>query len=197
MTTVKRDIIYYPWLVVILLGCVACGQFGTTIRVKPLASEHFPPKPPTALLDELASEPDRPFKKIAKLIATTHTDDEETVREKMMEKARSLGADAMYITKVDVLRHMGHPRYQSTLDPSVNYSIFSGGPGSGMPMFFDPWTYQQTQQDGTTWTLFLSGVAIRYADSEVQETRHLKNGPHEGRKWVQVLSLKDESEHHF
>ncbi len=156
-----------PFLVVGLLGIwfVACGPIGTKIRVKPLGAEQYPPKPESAVIDELNSEPERPYSKIAKLVATTRTDDEETVRQKMLDKAGTLGADAVVITKVDVLKHMGTPRYQSTLDPDVRASVFSGGPGSGMPMFFDPWTYQQTQQDGTTWTLFLSGVAIRYVDS--------------------------------
>ena len=143
---------------------MTCSQIGTKIRVKPLATEQYAAKPDNAVIDEFNSEPQRPYTKIAKLIATTQTDDEETVREKMREKAGTLGADAVVITKVDVLKHMGHPRFQSTLDPEVRNSIFTGGPGSGIPMFFDPWTYQQTQQDGTTWTLFLSGVAIRYVD---------------------------------
>ena len=156
-----------PFVIFGLLGiwCVACGQIGTQIRVKPLVAEQYPAKPDNAVIDELNSEPERPYSKIAKLIATTRTEDEETVRQKMLNKAGTLGADAVVITKVDVLKHMGSPRYQSTLDPDVRASVFSGGPGSGMPMFFDPWTYQQTQQDGTTWTLFLSGVAIRYVDS--------------------------------
>ncbi|MDX1410605.1 MAG: hypothetical protein R3351_00460 [Nitrospirales bacterium] len=144
---------------------MACGQIGTKIRVEPLGAEQYPAKPESAVIDELRSEPARPYSKIAKLIATSQTDDEEAVRQKMLDKAGTLGADAVVITKVDVLKHMGSPRYQSTLDPDVRASVFSGGPGSGMPMFFDPWTYQQTQQDGTTWTLFLSGVAIRYVDS--------------------------------
>lgn len=147
------------------LGCITCNQIGVNIRVKPLVAERYAPKPKYALIDELDAEPQRPYTKIAKLIATTQSDDEETVRQKILAKAGSLGADGVVITKVDVLKHMGHPRYQSTLDPDVRYSIFTGGPGSGIPMFFDPWTYVQTQQDGTTWTLFLSGLAIRYVDT--------------------------------
>ena len=155
---------------ILILGLICvwgmtCSQIGTTVRVKPLAAVHYTAKPTDAVIDELGTEPQRPYTKIAKLIATTQTDDEETVRQKMLQKAGALGADAVVISKVDVFKHMGQPRFQSTLDPEVSYSIFSGGPGSGIPMFFDPWTYQQTQQDGTTWTLFLSGVAIRYIDS--------------------------------
>lgn len=150
-----------------LLGiwCMNCSQIGTKIRVRPLSAEIYAPKAANAVIDELNAEPARPYTKIAKLIATTQTDDEQTVRTKILEKAGTLGADAVIVTKVDVLKHMGHPRYQSTLDPDVGYSIMTGGPGSGMPLFWDPWTFQQTQQDGTTWTMFLSGVAIHYVDS--------------------------------
>ena len=160
-----QNITLFILLGLLIFGCSTCSQIGTKIRVKPLGAEKYAPKPENAIIDELNAEPNRPFTKIAKLIATTQTDDEETVRIKMLDKAGTLGADAVVITKVDVMKHMGHPRYQSTLDPEVRASVFSGGPGSGMPMFFDPWTYQQTQQDGTTWTLFLSGVAIRYKDT--------------------------------
>ena len=150
---------------IMMVLCIACEGVGVNIRVKPLVAEEYSAKPQGTVVDELNAEPDRPYVKIAKLIATTQTDDEETVRAKVLEKAGTLGADAVIIGKVDVLKHMGHPRYQSTMDPDVGYSIFSGGPGSGIPMFFDPWTYSMTMQDGTTWTMFLSGVAIRYVDT--------------------------------
>ena len=161
----RRQLLYFLIMGILSIGIFSCGKIGTKIRVKPLGTEQYAAKPANAVIDELNAEPNRPYTKIAKLIATTQTDDEETVRMKMLDKAGTLGADAVVITKVDVLKHMGSPRYQSTLDPEVRPSVFSGGPGSGMPMFYDPWTYQQTQQDGTTWTLFLSGVAIRYADT--------------------------------
>lgn len=161
----ERTIIHVLILGVFGIGGISCAQIGTKIRVKPLAAEQYPAKSDNAVIDELDVEPQRPYTKIAKLIATTQTDDEQTVRKKMVEKAGSLGADAVVITKVDVLKHMGRPRYKSTLDPDVGYSIMTGGPGSGIPLFLDPWTYQQTQQDGTTFTMFLSGVAIRYVDS--------------------------------
>ncbi len=165
LTLFGRKITLFLIVVLVSTWCMTCGQIGTKIRVKPLTAKQYAAKPDYAVIDELNAEPARPYTKIAKLIATTQTDDEQTVRRKMLDKAGTLGADAVVITKVDVLKHMGSPRYQSTLDPEVRASVFSGGPGSGIPMFFDPWTYQQTQQDGTSWTMFLSGVAIRYADT--------------------------------
>jgi len=147
-------------------GLVACGDIGVHVRVKPLEMGKYAPKPPGSVIDEWPSEPSRPHVKLAKLIATSDSDDEDILRAKIEEKARSIGADGVVMGKVDMLEHMGHPRYQSTLTSEVRNSVFSGGPGIGIPMFFDPWTYQQTSAVEKSWTMYLSGVAIRYADTE-------------------------------
>ena len=148
----------------LIVGCSTLG-LGVKIRVEPLVAETYPPHSKDFPIQPLDSKPARPYVKIAKLIATTQSDDEEEVRLKILKKARPLGADAVIMGKADVLKHMGHPRYQSTLTPEVRYSIMTGGPGSGIPLFFDPWTYVQTASDGTVWTLYLSGTAIRYVSS--------------------------------
>ena len=160
-------VFYGLFMTVMGILCVGCEGVGVNIRVTPLVAEEYSAKPDGAVVDELNTAPTRSYVKIAKLVATSQTADEENVRGKVVKRAGSLGADAVIIDKVDVLKHMGHPRYQSTMDPSVMHTIFTGGPGSGFPMFFDPWTYSMTAQDGTTWTLFVSGVAIRYLDAGV------------------------------
>ncbi len=147
------------------VGLVACGDIGVHVRVKPFSTGNYPPpKPQGAVIDEWPSEPSRPHVKLAKLIATSQSDDEDILRAKIVEKARSIGADGVVMGKFDMLEHMGHPRFQSTLTSEIRNSVFSGGPGIGIPMFFDPWTYHQTSGDGITWTMYLSGVAIRYLD---------------------------------
>ena len=161
----SRNVFYWLFVTGIGILCTGCEGVGVKIRVTPLVAEEYSAKPQGAVVDELNAAPTRPYEKIAKLVATSQTADEENVRGKVVKRAGSLGADAVIIDKVDVLKHMGHPRYQSTMDPSVMHTIFTGGPGSGFPMFFDPWTYSMTSQDGTTWTLFVSGVAIRYVDA--------------------------------
>ena len=160
-----RHVFYRVFVTLLGMVCSGCEGVGVNIRVTPLVAEEYSAKPEGAVVDELDAAPTRPYEKIAKLVATSQTADEENVRGKVVKRAGSLGADAVIIDKVDVLKHMGHPRYQSTMDPSVMHTIFTGGPGSGFPMFFDPWTYSMTSQDGTTWTLFVSGVAIRYVDA--------------------------------
>ena len=147
-------------------GLVACSDFGVHIRIKPLEMGKYAPKPQGVVIDEWPSEPSRPFQKLAKIIATSESDDEAPLRAKIVEKAKSIGADGVIFGKVDMLEHMGHPRYQSTMSSEIRNSVFSGGPGSGIPMFFDPWTYQQTSAVERSWTMYLSGIAIRYADTQ-------------------------------
>ena len=53
--------------------------------------------------------------------------------------------------------------YQSTNAPGLGNSLF-GGMGSGMPFFFDPWTYVQASVDRVEYVQYQSGIAIRYKD---------------------------------
>ena len=152
--------------IVLGTGLGACGDTEVYVRVKPLILGTYPPTPQDSVIDVWPTEPSRPYVKIAKLIATSESDREDLIREKIVEKAKSIGADGVIMGKVDMLEHMGNPRFQSTLTSEVRYSVFSGGPGMGIPMFFDPWTYQQTSANEKSWTMYLSGVAIRYVPTQ-------------------------------
>lgn len=117
----------------------------------------------------LEIEPARPHIKLARLIATSESADEDALRDKILASAGRLGADAVVMGKADVIEDMGLGQtYQSTNSPEVQSSLF-GGLGSGMPFFFDPWTYTQGTTDRTDWILYLSGVAIRYEDGGAPE----------------------------
>ncbi len=143
--------------VTLLAGCVS-------VRVEPLAREPYQARPEGTMVQALQAEPGQPHVKLARLIATSQSADEDDLRDKILARARLLGADAVVLGKADVIEGMGMGQsYGSTLDPEVPNSIF-GGLGSGMPFFFDPWTYVQSTSDRQEWTLYLSGVAIRYLD---------------------------------
>lgn len=160
----RAKVVVLPAVICVIFSSqlVACGLGTVHVTVQSLTDVTYPPKPGGYQIDEWPSEPSRPYQKIARLIATTETSDEDTVREKLKEKARTLGADAVVIKKVDMFEHQGAIHYQSTRSPELSYSIFGGGWGNGFPMFFDPWTYEQTSADGTSWTLYMELVAIRY-----------------------------------
>lgn len=140
---------------VLLAGCVS-------VQVEPLSSVRYPPRPDGTVIEALQTEPSRPHVKLARVTGTSESADEDAVRDKILAYAHRLGADAVVLGKADVIETMGQgSSYQSTTPPDLQSSVF-GGMGSGMPFFFDPWTYTQAPTDRVEWTLFLSGVAIRY-----------------------------------
>lgn len=143
---------------VLLLGCVS-------VQVEPLSLEPYPPRtgPPAAL----EAEPANPHVNVARFIATSESDyvDEDTLRGKILASAGQYGADAVVMGKYDVLESNGLGQtYQSTNVPGMQNSLF-GGMGSGMPSFFDPWTYVQAPVDRVNYVQYQSGVAIRYRET--------------------------------
>jgi hypothetical protein len=112
----------------------------------------------------LDAEPARPHVKLARIVATSEYATEETLREKILERARLLGADAVILGQADVIQAMGGGSgYQDTMA-----AVHPGGTplfgGWGSPFYMDPWTYAQGASDHVERVLYLSGVAIRYTD---------------------------------
>lgn len=143
---------------VLLVGCVS-------VQVEPLVLDAYPPRAdgrPPASLD---AEPVQPHLKLARVIALSEYTDEDGLRDTILSRAKILGADAVVFGRADVLESTGLGQtYQSTNARGVSSSLF-GGMGGGMPFFFDPWTYVQAPTDRVEYTLYLSGVAIRYPDA--------------------------------
>lgn len=146
----------------LLLACVS-------LQVQPLTAETFPERPDDTPVTVLQKDPQRPHVKLARLTATSGSSDEDELREKILKAAHKLGADAVVLGKADVMEDFSHgPRWVSTNSPDVQSSLF-GGPGSGMPFFLpqlDPWTFEQSEVDARDYTLYLSGVAVRYTDND-------------------------------
>ena len=59
----------------------------------------------------LESEPDSPHVKFARIIATSQSADEDELREKILARAATLGADAVVMGKSDVLESVGTVRF--------------------------------------------------------------------------------------
>ena len=173
----------WPGAVVLLLSIcitlssqmVGCGFDTVSIRVEPLTDEHFPAKPQDFQIDQWPTEPSRPHRKIAKLIGNAETEDEEVVRAALIKKAKSLGADAVIIQKIDNFEHRGGLHYLSTQSLGGYYPWLSGGMGFGFPMFYSPWMYAQSPSDAISWTVYMDVVAIRYGDSQGKELGQPRN----------------------
>ena len=162
-TQTIKDWRFFVWRTIWSAGitCVfgACGV-GVNVQVKPLSPEIFPPMVEGKVLDEWNAPPKRPYRELAKLIATKAGDDEEmAVKQAVLVRARELGADAIIIVKTDVLEEMGHPRYNtaSTLEGESGFL-----PGVGTS-----WFAEETSSDSIRFTYYLSAIAIKYQSENI------------------------------
>ena len=82
-----------------LTGCVS-------VHVDPLTSDTYPPKTNSEALQWLESEPETPYVKLARIIVTSQTADEDRLRKEILARAAMLGADAVIMGKSDVLENV-------------------------------------------------------------------------------------------
>lgn len=140
-------------------GPAAC----VSVEVEPLVLEPYPPRGQAPV--ELEAEPSQPHLKLARLIATSSSADDDALRSKIRSYAGRMGADAVVLGKADVIETNGQGMtYQSTNAAGMGPGSVFGGMGSGMPFFFDPWTYVQAPVDRVDYLQYRSGLAIRYQD---------------------------------
>lgn len=152
----------FPALAVLLLaaeGLSAC----VSVQVEPYVLEPYPPRAQAPV--ELEAEPSRPHLKLARLVATSSSADDDALRSKIRSYAGEMGADAVVLGKADVIESQGLGQtYQSTNAAGFGPGSVFGGMGSGMPFFFDPYTYVQAPVDRVEYLQYRSGLAIRYND---------------------------------
>jgi hypothetical protein len=113
--------------------------------------------------------------KLAHIVVTGQTVDENALCERILTCARQLGADAVILGKVDVLDSIGpSPLDESTLSlaGTGSRSYFSRPWGWWDPCYLDPWSYVQGAADQREWTTYLSGIALRYEQSERTGDQH-------------------------
>lgn len=147
-----------------LLLLAAC----VSVRVEPLTHESYAPRADHRPVQWLDSEPGSPYVKLARIIATSESAEEDRLREKILARAAALGADAVIMGTFDVLESMGpSPLYESTLGPAAgSFSPYAGGWGWWNPFYYDPWSFVQGAADQTGRTEYLSGTAIRYVNEK-------------------------------
>ncbi|HEU4683445.1 MAG TPA: hypothetical protein VFS39_02960 [Nitrospira sp.] len=143
----------------LLVGCV-------NLRVEPLTHEAYPPHTDRDHVQWLEKEPASPHVTLARIIATSQWADEDRLREKILARAGTMGADAVVLGKSDILESIGSsPLYESTLGPAADsFSPYAGGWGWWTPFYYDPWSFVQGAADQKSQTEYLSGTAIRYVN---------------------------------
>lgn len=143
-----------------------------SLQVEPLTEQRFQPRAHLTQVEALTAEPARPYVKLARITATSDNASEDTLRDRILARARQLGADAVILGKADVLESMGpSPAYQSTMNTAFAQSTVSpwGSWGWWTPFYLDAWSFAQGGADQTEFTIYLSGVAIRYEGAETGE----------------------------
>jgi hypothetical protein len=144
----------------VLVGCVS-------VRVESLTHESYPPRANHTAVQWLETEPSSPHIKLARIIATSQSADEDRMRDKILARAETIGADAVVLGRSDVLESMmgPSPLYESTLGPAADsFSPYAGGWWS--PFYYDPWSFVQGDADQIGRTEYLSGTAIRYVNGK-------------------------------
>ncbi len=154
-------------LVLILL--LALSSACVSVQVDPLTSKAFEPRPGGDEVATLQREPHHGHVQIARIIATSEYVSEDTLRDRILARAKELGADAVVLGEADVRRLSDRgPTFQSTMGTAVPGATPGNSYRSGYwnPFRMDAWSFTQGAGGGQGWMLHMSGLAIRYVSVE-------------------------------
>lgn len=173
---IKRAIHLTPLL------CLAILSACVSVRVDPLTTKEFEPRAGAEGVTTLQREPNHGHVQIARIVATSEYASEETLRDRILARAKELGADAVVLGEADVRRLADRgPTYQSTMGTGVpggvsNNNSYRGGYWN--PFRMDAWSFTQGAGGGQGWMLHMSGLAIRYlSEDELRATRTAPSTP--------------------
>lgn len=143
-----------------LTGCV-----GTSIEY--LTDTTYPPKSATAPVDWLPAEPARPHVEVARITVRSSNYSLETLRHTMLDRARSLGADAIVPDVPMVLiSQTGSPYYEAGLLGQAGAAFGLYGYGWYTPYSSNPYILTQGATDQPRIEQALSGIAIRFEETQ-------------------------------
>ena len=151
-----------------------------SVQVDPLTRNTFEPRQGADAVATLQREPNHGHVQIARIVATSEYASEDTLRDRILEQAKELGADAVVLGEADVRRLSDRgPVFQSTMGNAVSGATSSGSYRSGYgywnPFRMDAWSFAQGAGGGQGWMLHMSGLAIRYVSQE--ELKALQKSP--------------------
>lgn len=89
--------------ITLLTACVS-------VQVHPLTQQSYPPRTGGDPMSFMQKEPSRPYIKLAKIVATSRYASENTLQNRIMDRARGLGADAVILSKVTRLNRWDQVR---------------------------------------------------------------------------------------
>jgi hypothetical protein len=140
-----------------------------SVQVDPLTPVSFEPREKGSELATLDREPNRRYVQIARIVATSEQASEDSLRDRILSRAKELGADAVVLGQADVRRSSDRgPVFQSTMAAGLPGPVTDGAYRSSYwnPFRADAWTLTQGAGGGQTWMLHMSGLAIRYVTDD-------------------------------
>ena len=159
---------------------LALSSACVSVHVDPLTSTAFEPRGGRDAVATLQREPNHGHVQIARIVATSEYASEDTLRDRILEQAKELGADAVVLGEADVRRLSDRgPVFQSTMGTAVPSGVsgsnYRSGYGYWNPFPMDAWSFAQGAGGGQGWMLHMSGLAIRYVSQD--ELKALQASP--------------------
>ena len=154
-----RTVIPYLCL---FLSCLSFASCVST-RVEYLADETYPSRDRLASVEWLLGEPSEPYITIARIVADSTRGSQDALRRAILDRARSLGADAVIDEKATkVASRAASPNYERGILGPAGASFDLYGYGHSTPYSSDPYLFTQGATDQPRVDEYVSGVAIRY-----------------------------------
>jgi hypothetical protein len=157
MTTLGRIILTFL-LTALITGCV-----GT--RVEYFSEAPYPARSNAAQVEWLAAEPTRPHVEVARITVRSSNYSLETLRKTMLDRARTLGADAI-VPEVPmvVMSQTGSPYYEPGILGPAGAAFGLYGYGWYTPYSSNPYILTQGATDQPRIEQALTGIAIRFEE---------------------------------
>ena len=158
MITLERTLLTLV-LTGLLTGCV-----GT--RIEHFTDTTYPPRSDAASVDWLAGESTRPHVEVARITVRSSNYGVETLRKSILDRARTLGADAIVPdVPITVMSLPGSPYYEPGLLSPAGAAFGLYGYGWYTPYSDNPYILTQGATDQPRIEQTLSGIAIRFEET--------------------------------
>lgn len=148
-------------VVILTMSALTIGCAG--IRVEYLADETYQPRRAIHEIEWLTQEPAQPHVEVARITVRSASLGEDGLRRRLLDRAYSLGADAVVTeAPVEVISMVGSPYYEQGLLGPAGAAFGLYGYGWYSPYSSNPYLLTQGATDQPRIDRYLSAVAIRY-----------------------------------
>ncbi|MFO0706339.1 MAG: hypothetical protein U0412_05760 [Nitrospira sp.] len=133
------------------------------VRVEYFSEDTFAPRQTADQIEWLTDEPERPHLELARIVVRSANLSAESLRTTLVERARSLGADAVIgEVPITLVSNVGSPYYEPGLISPSGAAFGLYGYGWYTPYSSNPYLLTQGAADQPRTDLVLSAIAIRY-----------------------------------